>query len=120
MNTPDYKPTLVSEFRRSLYSWVYSMDMSVVFFTGRPPLLSSAYSSTPLPLDLNHEDLLSGGDALDAAVRRLDEDGWRVTSEVRPATVGRARASIALIKEKILRIALGHEEMLSSGKLLYV
>ena len=94
--------------------------MSVVFFTGRPPVLSTAYSSTPIPLDLSHEELLSGGDTLAQAVQGLDADGWRVDSEIHPLTVRRARALIARIKEKILRLALGHEETASRSTLLYV
>ncbi|MBE3049344.1 fungal specific transcription factor domain-containing protein, partial [Candidatus Bathyarchaeota archaeon] len=74
-NPPDYEPTLASEFRRSLYAWVYCLDMAIVSFTGRPPLLSSAYASTPLPLDLSHEVLLSDKDSRAEAVRGLDGDG---------------------------------------------
>ena len=118
-NPTPYEPTLASEFRRSLNAWIYSLDMSLVSFTGRPPLLSSAYSSTPLPLDLSTEELLSGKESLAEAVRGLDGNGWGTKEEINPPTVRRARARVAMIREKILRVALGHEVSPSSDTLLY-
>lgn len=118
-NSPNYEPTLASEFRRSLYAWVYGLDTSLVSFTGRPPLLSSAYASTPLPLDLSTEELLSGRELVAEAVRGLDRDGWGTKNEINPPTVRRARVQVAMIREEILRSALGHEASPSLGTLLY-
>lgn len=118
-NPPNYEPTLASEFRRSLNAWVYGLDMSLVSFTGRPPLLSSAYSSTPPPLDLSTEELLSGTESVAEAVRGLDGDGWGTKGAINPPTARRARQRVAMIREKILRVALGHEISPSLDMLLY-
>lgn len=118
-NPPNYEPTLASEFRRSLYAWVYGLDMSLVSFTGRPPLLSSEYASTPLPLDLSTEELISGRESAIEAVRGLDADGWGTQERIYPPTVRRARVRVAMIREEILRSALGHEILPSLDRLLY-
>lgn len=119
-NPPNYEPTLASEFRRGIYAWIYYMGMNLVTFTGRPPVLSSAYSSTPLPLDLSFEDLISDRDTRMEAVSRLGADSWDVRmSEVTPLGLKRGRAALALIKEEVLRFALGQGQSYSHNALLY-
>jgi hypothetical protein len=78
----------------------------VATFTGRPILLSAKYSTTPLPLDIGDEDLFYGGCAPLANNPRVDADGWSTTGELYPATVLRAKAMIASIREEILEMAL--------------
>lgn len=93
------------------------MDTVIVSFTGRPPLISSTYSSTPLPLDLDDEELLDEG-RLAEAVRGLGENGWRVVPRLTRFTFTRARAMLAMIREEIFRVALGYGHLTALETLL--
>ncbi|SPO03709.1 uncharacterized protein DNG_06392 [Cephalotrichum gorgonifer] len=110
-SSPTYEATLSSEFRRCIFHCVYNMDMITVSFTGRPPLLSSAYCSTPMPLDLTPEELLLDKASLAKAVQALDSNGWKVQPpEIRSATFTRARALLSQAREEAFRIALGYRQ----------
>lgn len=101
-----YKPTLWSENRRRLFNQIYTSDKLHVSFTGRPPLLNRHYCWTPLPLDIRDEDLASDQGTLQLAVESLDANGWNTNGAMYPATVLRARAMIAYIREELVEIAL--------------
>jgi len=75
--------------------------------------------STPMPLDLSDEVLLSDRETLERAVRDLDEDGWDLKQEVHySSTIVRARMQFAQIKDEIFEIALGHSCKATLGELL--
>ncbi|KAI1479687.1 hypothetical protein F4774DRAFT_409811 [Daldinia eschscholtzii] len=105
--------SLATEIKKRFFHHLFTMDMVVVSFTGRPPLISSRYSSTPLPLDISTEDLFSDHDTFMKAVSRLDEKGWNTDGEIYPSTNIRARAIIAIIREEIFKIALDHRQNVS-------
>ncbi|KAK7420576.1 hypothetical protein QQZ08_010335 [Neonectria magnoliae] len=107
--TKPYRPTLVSENRRRLFSHVFNIDKVMVSFTGRPPLLSRRYVSTPLPLDLPDEVLLADDEAvITRAVQALDDQGWNTEGRLHSATLLRARVMIAFIREELLEVALSN------------
>ncbi|KAI0849497.1 hypothetical protein F5Y00DRAFT_261629 [Daldinia vernicosa] len=105
-----HQTSLSTEIKKRLFHNTFSIAMDVVSFTGRPPLISSRYSSTPIPLDISTEDLFSDHDTLMKAVSRLDEKGWNTDGAMYPSTSIRARAIIALIREEIFEIALDHRQ----------
>ncbi|KAH6897073.1 hypothetical protein B0T10DRAFT_526316 [Thelonectria olida] len=106
-DSPTYRPTLISENRRRIFAQVFNIDKVMVSFTGRPPLISRRYASTPLPLDLRDDDLIAGGDTLARAIDMLDEHGWNTDGRLHSSTLLRARGMIAYIREQLLEIALG-------------
>ncbi|KAM5355048.1 hypothetical protein ACJ41O_001694 [Fusarium nematophilum] len=106
-NSPEYKPTLASEYRRRLIAQIFSMDKSGVTFTGRPPLISRRYCSTPLPLDIADEDLIADADTLMRAVDNLDAQGWNTKGDVYPATFMRARALFSILRDELIELGLG-------------
>ncbi|KAF7551269.1 hypothetical protein G7Z17_g5125 [Cylindrodendrum hubeiense] len=104
--TPEYRPTLCSENKRRLFARVFNIDKVMVSFSGRPPLISRRYSSTPLPLDLSDDDLFADDETINRAVQALDERGWNTEGKLLPATRLRARVMIAFIRDELLEIAL--------------
>lgn len=92
--------------------------MTTVSFTGRPPLLSLRYTSTPVPLDIGDEVLFSDAATLAQSVQHLDENGWNTRGEFSSSTFIRARALMAFIREEIIEIALGHGHEAPIGTLL--
>ncbi|KXJ90702.1 hypothetical protein Micbo1qcDRAFT_148688 [Microdochium bolleyi] len=112
-----YVPTLTSELKRRLYGWVLNMDCSVAYFTGRPPLMSSQYGTTPLPLDL-HDDELLDPVMLPLAVSQLD-NGWkRDATKTNAGTFTRARSMMGSVRESVAAIAIGHSKPSSLEMLL--
>lgn len=112
-NMLPYQPTLHSENRRRLFVQSFISDKLGVMFTGRPPRLSRRYCTTPLPSDLSDEELMSSQDALVRAFESLDEHGWNTKGAIYPATVMRARAMIAYIRDELVEIALSHNAMVT-------
>lgn len=85
---------------------VFKTDKAVAIFTGRPPLLSSKFATTPLPLDVSDEELLTSEGQSLAHSPNIDRDGWNTKGEIYSVTYLRARMMLALVKEELLEIAL--------------
>ncbi|KAM0493589.1 hypothetical protein D7B24_001105 [Verticillium nonalfalfae] len=113
-----YVPTLAGELRRRLCGLIMTIDKVGAIFTGRPPLMSRRYISTPLPLDLRNEDLMGGHETMVKAMGALDENGWNTSGGPYPATVVRARTLLSLVKDEIIEIALGNDRQASVQDLL--
>ena len=116
-DSPTYEPTLASEIRRNLFAWIYTMDTVTASFTGRPPLLSSSYTSTPFPLDLCDDELMDK-DLMAKAVQGLDSRGWKVQPRLGQHGFTRSRATLSLIREDIFRIGLGYGQTTSLDRIL--
>ncbi|KAH6884230.1 hypothetical protein B0T10DRAFT_366071, partial [Thelonectria olida] len=101
-----YKPSLCSENKRRLFAQVFNCDKFVVSFTGRPPLISRRYCSTPLPLDIRDEALTGGEEALMNAVNSLDARGWNTVGALYPVTLVRARFMVTVILDELVEISL--------------
>lgn len=101
---------MCSEWKRRLCGYVFNLDKIGSSFTGRPPSLGRRYVLTPMPLDVADSDLLSDRATLVRAAQALDSDGWNRDGRLYPATVLRARWQIALFRDEIFEIALGHGE----------
>lgn len=119
-DNPDYVPTFCSENKRRLFCRVFTIDKMGMVISGRPPCIGARYCSTPLPLDLQDEDLVSDSATLTKAVQSLDSKGWNTDGGIYPATVLRARHMIAHIRDQIFEIALGRNVTVRLEELLYV
>ncbi|KAM0274968.1 hypothetical protein ACHAQH_007698 [Verticillium albo-atrum] len=115
-----YVPSLAGEIRRRLCGHILTIDKVGATFTGRPPLMSRRYISTPLPLDLRNEDVMGDRETIAAAVAALDENGWNTDGGLYPATVVRARTLLASVKDEIIEIALGNDRHTTIQHLLDV
>ncbi|KID74186.1 uncharacterized protein G6M90_00g081390 [Metarhizium brunneum] len=116
--SPTYEPCLSSETRRRVAAHVFILDKVIVLFTGRPPQISRRYISTPLPLDLDDEELLGGEAAIASSVRALDENGWNTKGGLYAATSLRCRLQIALLRDELVEIAVGNWKETSVEALL--
>ncbi|KAL6872753.1 N-terminal binuclear Zn cluster-containing protein [Trichoderma novae-zelandiae] len=90
------------QVKRRVFCAIFNMDMVVSTLTGRPPLLSSRLSSTPLPLDVSDESLLN----TKVRPHRLSEEGWDLEGKNHPATFLRAGYIISQIRSEILESVL--------------
>lgn len=76
-------------------------------FTGRPSSLSHRYYTCALPLDLDDEVLLKGGEELELAIKNLDENGWNTQGEIYDLTIARMMVLCALLQDEIMELFLG-------------
>lgn len=105
--------SLPYELKRRLYAAVFNIDKVISTFTGRPPLLSQAYSSTRLPLDLSDDGLLSSD--LPSAAAQLDSCGWNKNNQIYSTTILRSRTSFARIRHEVLEVLESSMDKLADG-----
>ena len=89
-------------------------------FTGRPPSLSHRYFSCPLPLDLDTDTLMAGGEMLKHAINSLDENGWNTQGQVYSATICRMMLMCAMIQDEIMEMFVGTQAQWSLERLEWV
>ncbi|KAF4448506.1 hypothetical protein F53441_8092 [Fusarium austroafricanum] len=104
----NYIPSLCSEHKRRISARVYALDKVLVAFTGRPPLLSRRFFSSPLPLDITDWNLLADRDSAKRAVQTLDDNGFLHDGELNKASMVRGRTQLAFIRDELLEIALSN------------
>lgn len=114
----DYVPTVASEVKRRMISQIFVVDKVAASFSGRPPLLSRKYMTTPLPLDLSDEVLMADAATITRAVEDLDENGWNKKEVFQPSVIVRARRMLMTIKDEIIELALGNPIYSSTEALL--
>ncbi|KAJ4249043.1 hypothetical protein NW762_012374 [Fusarium torreyae] len=105
-NGPSYQPSLSSELQRRLASQIFTSDKFGVSFAGRPPLLTSNFFSTPMPLDISDKDLASDHVTLMRACKSLDENGWNTAGEIYPSTFIRSRYMLTMIQDELMNLVL--------------
>ncbi|KAF3074463.1 hypothetical protein CFAM422_003394 [Trichoderma lentiforme] len=103
-NPKDFSVT--TQTKRQLFAAIFTHDKVTATFTGRPAFLSRRFSSTPLPLDMSEELLLSNPPLADYTDCRVDENGWSTDGKIYLSTTLRARAMLSYVRDEILEIAL--------------
>lgn len=98
--------TVTTQIRRRLFAAIFAHDKVTATFTGRPMFLGRKFSSTPLPLDMSDELLLSKPPLTRREDCRVDENGWNIDGKIYMTTTLRARAMLSYVRDEILEIAL--------------
>jgi hypothetical protein len=120
-DSPDYQPTFMVEIKRRIYYQIHCTHMTLVSLTGRPPLTSQSYSTTPLPLDISNATLI--GDKDDTPVGATGDIGvlgWSKHARKYSVTCIRERSKLLLLREEIMHFALSTKRAVSIEELLYV
>ncbi|KAI3318981.1 hypothetical protein HD806DRAFT_548825 [Xylariaceae sp. AK1471] len=118
-DSPNYQPKFTIEIKRKLYYQIYITHMTLVSLTGRPPLMSHRYSTTPLPLDIGNSTLFCDKeDILSRSTDCIDAAGWNKRWRQFAVTPMRARAKLALLREEIMGFALSAKRHVSVEALL--
>ena len=112
--------SVTGQVKRRLFAVAYLVDKSAAIFTGRPPLLSRRYCSTPLPLDIGDDVLLDAHVDPSTWLSTVNSDGWNVENKLSNATILRARGLISYIRDEILEMTLGIGQDVSVDRLTYV
>ncbi|KAL4801107.1 hypothetical protein BDV19DRAFT_7929 [Aspergillus venezuelensis] len=102
-------PFFLAELRKRVRALVYTEEISIATFLGRPPRLSHRYINLDLPLDLTDGQLFSDNpQELAAAIARLDQQGYNRDGELHHATWIRSSIGFVARKEDILELSLGN------------
>ncbi|KAJ2966470.1 hypothetical protein NUW58_g10654 [Xylaria curta] len=118
---PDYQPTFMIEIKRRIYYQIFNTHMVMVSLTGRPPLMSQSYNTTPLPLDVGNSVLFGSGEsALVRATADIGSTGWDKNARTYSVTYMRARAQLSLLREEIMHFALNTKRHVTVEELLDV
>jgi hypothetical protein len=96
--------SVATEVRRRTFATMFIIDKVFGTFTGRPPLLGRRFVSSELPLDVSDETLLD--EPPEQWFAHVDENGWNTDGKIYSTTVMRARATILVIRDEILELAL--------------
>ncbi|GJN69445.1 fungal specific transcription factor [Purpureocillium lilacinum] len=116
--------SLTREIGRRLFAHVYVLDKVAAVTTGRPPMLSRRYCSTPLPLDVSDSFILQIHGQVNmndiSVCANVNAHGWSRTGEILNATIMRARVLMARVRDEILEIALDADEGMNVERLRYL
>ncbi|EAW20247.1 putative C6 transcription factor [Aspergillus fischeri NRRL 181] len=99
-------PFFLVELRKRLMASAYIMDKQLATFLGRPPQIIWRYCDVQLPLDLRYDEILADPATRDAAVNRLDANGWNSQGIIQTAQWMRVSLLVGSIREQILELSL--------------
>lgn len=95
------------ELRKRVVATAHELDKGLATFVGRPPHLSRRYCTMDLPLDLPDSIIIGPIEQFEAALAKLDENGWSGNPMVNTAARHRAMALLSVIREEVLELSLG-------------
>lgn len=104
-------PFFLAELRKRIFISAYGHDKALASFLGRPPRLSYRYCKLDMPLDLSDDQLLLEGEELQQVLDNLDSGGWNTAGVLHRTTWQRVWFQECRIREDILEIALGSDEI---------
>lgn len=114
------KVTAASEFKRRLWSWIYSNDKTHASLYGTPPLLTRIFCDAQPCLDLPDNILTLSKENIQLALEDIDADGWRSPHVHSTTTMLRGRVQLSVVREEILELALGVNVDVSKARVEYV
>lgn len=82
------------------------MDKQLATFLGRPPRISWRYCDVQLPLDISYDELMAEPSVRDAAISKLDANGWNTAGSLAKAAWTRIALLTGYIREDILELSL--------------
>ncbi|KAI3129358.1 transcriptional regulator family: Fungal Specific TF [Penicillium roqueforti] len=100
-------PFFLVELRKRIFSRLYSIDISLATFLGRPPRMSKKFCCINLPLDIDEKCYSLSETALSRELEDIDHAGWNSQGHIRPSAVMRWSTITAMIREETLELLLG-------------
>ncbi|GLA65772.1 hypothetical protein AtubIFM56815_002804 [Aspergillus tubingensis] len=108
-------PFFRAEHRKRLVVAAYAMDKGLSTFLGRPPRMIRRYITVDPPLDIAFADIIASPEVLDAAMTRLDNNGWNAEGAYTRGSYARACFMMGVIREAALEISLVSNIMEGEG-----
>ncbi|XRM36550.1 hypothetical protein ABZX51_000048 [Aspergillus tubingensis] len=108
-------PFFRAEHRKRLVVAAYAMDKGLSTFLGRPPRMIRRYITVDPPLDIAFADIIASPEVLDAAMTRLDNNGWNAEGAYTRGSYARACFMMGVVREAALEISLVSNIMEGEG-----
>ncbi|KAI1398498.1 hypothetical protein F4819DRAFT_28264 [Hypoxylon fuscum] len=106
VKTEDRLPLFLGELRKRYFAQMYSAEIGIATFLGRPPRISYRYCNLQPPLDLTVAQISLEGNELALALAGLDENGFNTTGRIYRVTWMKTWLGCAPEREAILDLAL--------------
>ncbi|GFF51546.1 chromatin structure-remodeling complex protein RSC30 [Aspergillus udagawae] len=100
-------PFFLSELRKRIMIGAYGIDKDLALFLGRPPRICKQYCNIQSPLDLTWEEVIAAPSVRQAALLKLDAQGWNTEGILGSGARGRTIYLACLIREDILELSIG-------------
>ena len=100
-------PFFLSELRKRAFAACCSADKALSTFFGRPPRIPTRYCSCSLPLDLSDDEITGSEEVRNAAIAKLDSQGWNTSNRLQRSTWARLKVIVGAIREEALELSLG-------------
>ncbi|KAI2787074.1 hypothetical protein POX_f07431 [Penicillium oxalicum] len=115
-------PFFLAELRKRLRAMIYTAEISIATFLGRPPRLSHRYINLEPPLDLTDSQLFSEDqEELSVSIAQLDEQGYNRDGEISHVSWIRSSINFMARREDILELSLGNltpDEVLQNADII--
>lgn len=99
-------PLFLVEHRKRLLVGSYMVDKELATFLGRPPRISWRHINVDPPLDITYGELFAEPEIRDAAIRRLDRNGWNTRKVPTHLTFVRAMYQMGPVRELVVELSL--------------
>ncbi|CRG92817.1 Ribosome biogenesis protein ERB1 [Talaromyces islandicus] len=107
LDTCEYLPFFLAEGRKRLLVTAYACDKALATFLGFPPLISYRYCRIQLPLDLEPNEVIAEPALREAAICKLDHNGWNTKGLIKGTSWSRVAMKLGHVRELILELSFG-------------
>ncbi|GLA42418.1 hypothetical protein AnigIFM63309_010952 [Aspergillus niger] len=107
-DTDNTAPFFLKEIRKRTMVGAYALDKELATFLGRPPRICWRYCNIQYPLDMSYEEIVAEPAIRDAAIARLDPEGWNIDGCIDKGAKARARLAASIDEENALEISLSN------------
>ncbi|CRG91999.1 Isoleucine--tRNA ligase [Talaromyces islandicus] len=99
-------PFFLSEHRKRLVIGSYTLDKELATFLGRPPRLSWRHLDIEPPLDVDFYDIMAEPHAPDAALAKVNSEGWNTEAALSNVSYARVMYKMGPVREFVLEVSL--------------
>ncbi|OJJ73079.1 hypothetical protein ASPBRDRAFT_40711 [Aspergillus brasiliensis CBS 101740] len=107
-DTDSTAPFFLKEVRKRTMVGAYALDKEIATFLGRPPRICWRYCNIQYPLDMSYDEIVAEPAIRDAAIARLDPEGWNIDGRIDKGAMARARLAASIDQENALEISLNN------------
>ncbi|KAH8697480.1 putative chromatin structure remodeling complex protein RSC3 [Talaromyces proteolyticus] len=106
LDTGDDLPFFLAEGRKRLMVSAYTCDKALATFLGCPPLIAYRFCRIQPPLDLAPAELVAEPVVREAAIRKLDSQGWNTKGFIKGSSWSRISLRLAHVRELVMELSL--------------
>lgn len=110
LDTDEHLPFFLAEGRKRLLVCAYACDKALATFLGCPPLIAYRFCRIQLPLDLEPAEVIAESAVREAAIRKLDANGWNTKGIIKGTSWSRVAVLLGHVRELVLELSLDSQD----------